>query len=84
MPHVKRRERIFLAVIIAAIFLLSVALILLMTRPARADTALPDGITCEMVREKVAEHGKVKALAWAIEHGLSIRQIYIIRRTCKV
>lgn len=83
MPHVKRWERVFLAVIIAAIFLLSIALILLMTRPARADS-LPDGITCEMVREKVAEHGKVKALTWAIEHGISIRQIWQIRRTCKV
>jgi hypothetical protein len=82
MPY-KRGSTAFLFTIVCALFLLVSALILLMTRPARAD-GLPDGITCEMVREKVAEHGKVKALAWAIEHGISIRQIYLIRRTCKV
>jgi hypothetical protein len=82
MPY-KRRATAFLMLTIFAIFVLFIALILLMTRPARADV-LPDGITCEMVREKVAEHGKVKALAWAIEHGISIRQIWQIRRTCKV
>ncbi len=84
MPYMKRRALAFLILTAAAIFALFVALILLMTRPAKADTSLPDGITCEFVREKVAEHGKVKALAWAIEHGLSIRQIYLIRRACKV
>lgn len=85
MPHVKRRARGFLILTVTATFIIIVAVFLLvMTRPARADTALPDGITCGMVREKVAEHGKVKALAWAIEHGLSIRQIYLIRHTCKV
>lgn len=82
MPH--RRANIFLILTVAAIFLLTVALILLMTRPARADTGLPDGITCEMVREKVADHGKIKALTWAIEHGISIRKIWQIRQTCKV
>jgi hypothetical protein len=83
MPY-KRRATAFLFLIVCAIFLLVAALILLMTRQARADTVLPDGITCEMVREKVAEHGKVKALTWAIEHGISIRQIYFIRKICKV
>lgn len=82
MPY-KRGSTAFLFMIVCSLFLLVAFLILLMIRPARAD-GLPDGITCEMVREKVAEHGKVKALAWAIEHGLSIRQIYLIRRTCKV
>jgi hypothetical protein len=83
MPHAKRANG-FLVLIIVSIFFLIALMIILMTQPARADTALPDGITCEMVREKVAEHGKVKALAWAIEHGLSIRQIYFIRKTCRV
>lgn len=83
MPHAKRATG-FLVLIIVSIFFLIALMIILMTQPARADTALPAGITCEMVREKVAEHGKVKALAWAIEHGLSIRQIYLIRRACKV
>jgi hypothetical protein len=83
MPHAKRAKA-FLILTILSIFFLIAVLIILMTQPARAETALPDGITCELVREKVAEHGRVKAMAWAIEHGLSIRQIYIIRRTCKV
>jgi hypothetical protein len=45
---------------------------------------LPSGTTCDQIKSLVAEHGKVKALAWAFEHGLSIRQIYLIRKTCKV
>lgn len=71
----------FLILTGAALFFLLVVLILLMTRPARADD-IP--IPCEQVRSLIAEHGKVKALAWAFEHGLSIRQIYLIRKTCKV
>jgi hypothetical protein len=82
MPY-QRPATAFLILMISAIFLLTAALILLMTRPARA-ADMPEGISCEMVREKVAEHGKVKAFAWAIEHGFSIRQIYLIRRACKV
>jgi hypothetical protein len=42
------------------------------------------GYSCEDVRRLVAEKGKVVALAMAVEHGLSIRQIYQIRRACKV
>jgi hypothetical protein len=84
MPHHKRRAMVFLALTVLAIAALIALMIILMTRPARADSSLPDGITCEMVREKVAEHGKVKAFAWAIEHGYSIRQIYLIRRACRV
>jgi hypothetical protein len=87
MPHMKRRANLFLVLIGMGLFAMLVVMILLMT-PARAsitpDTGLPAGITCEMVREKVAEHGKAAALAWAFERGLSIRQIYIIRRACKV
>ncbi len=84
MPHLNRRALGFLILTMLAIFALFVALIFLMTRPAKADPALPDGITCELVREKVAEHGKLKVWAWAVEHGFSIRQIYLIRRACKV
>lgn len=83
MP-LQRRATGFLILTVLAIFVLISVLIILMTRPARADAALPDGITCELVREKVAEHGKAAAFAWAIEHGISLRQIWQIRRTCKV
>jgi hypothetical protein len=41
-------------------------------------------MTCEDARRIVADIGKVRALALAIENGLSIRQIYQIRRACKV
>lgn len=84
MPNVKRRALAFLILTGVGTFFLIAVLIVLMTRPAKAEAALPDGVSCEQVRSLVAEHGKVKALAWAFEHGLSIRQIYLIRRACKV
>lgn len=85
MPHTKRWERGFLILMVAAIFLLSAALILLMTRPAwPADAQTPPAYTCEDVRRLIAEKGKVAAIAIAVEHGLSIRQIWQIRRNCKV
>jgi hypothetical protein len=87
MPHLKRRENAFLIIIGMAIFALISVLILLMTIPARAsttpDTGLPAGITCEMVREKVAEHGKAVALAWALRQGYSFAQIRAARRCVK-
>lgn len=83
VPVLKRRATAFLILTSAAIFVLIAILILLMTRPARA-AELPEGVSCEQVRALVAEHGKVKALAWAFEHGFSIRQVYTIRRACKL
>lgn len=87
MPYMKRRERYFLILTGVAIFLLAAALILLMTRPAWPSTShddgLPVGVTCEMVREKVAEHGKFVALAWAVKQGYSSAQIRIARRCLK-
>lgn len=83
MPYFKRRATGFLILTTTALVALLIILILLMTRPARA-AELPSGVTCEQVRSLVAEHGKVKAIAWAFEHGLSFRQIYLIRRRCGV
>ena len=87
MPHMKRRATAFLALIVSAIFLLTAALILLMTRPAWPSTSvtdgLPPGITCDMIREKVAEHGKAVALAWALKNGYSFAQIRIAKRCLK-
>jgi hypothetical protein len=84
MPHIKRRATAFLILTAVAIFVLVAILIVLMTIPARAsttpDTGLPTGITCEMVREKVAEHGKAVALAWALRQGYSFAQIRIARQ----
>lgn len=84
MPE-QRRATLFLALTVAAIFLLTAALILLMTRPAWPETTAPkQSYTCEDVRRIIAEKGKVAAIAFAVEQGLSIRQILLIRRTCKV
>jgi hypothetical protein len=67
------------------LFALILVFILLLTIPARASTTptLPAGFTCEMVREKVAEHGKAAALAWALKQGYSFAQIAAARRCLK-
>jgi hypothetical protein len=84
MPHIKRRATTFLVITILAIFVLTAALIVLMTRPAWPATPEPQQYTCEDVRRLIAQKGKVAAIAFAVEQGLSIRQIWQIRRTCKV
>lgn len=85
MPHVKRRARGCLIFTASAIFVLIALLILLMTRPAwPAEQPSQQSYTCEDVRRIIAEKGKVAAIAFAVEQGLSIRQIWQIRRTCKV
>jgi hypothetical protein len=84
MPHMKRRANLFLILTAMGLFALILVLIMLLTIPARAsttpDTGLPAGITCEMVREKVTEHGKAAALAWAIQQGYSFAQIRAAKR----
>jgi len=85
MPHVKRRANLFLFLMIVGIFVLSAALIILMTRPAwPASPPVQQAYTCDDVRRLIAEKGKVAAIAFAVEQGLSIRQIWQIRRTCKI
>ncbi len=37
-------------------------------------------IDCALVRQYVAEHGKARALAWALENGFSWAQIREARR----
>jgi hypothetical protein len=87
MPQVKRRLSFFLLMMIVAIFLMAAAMIMLMTRPAwpstSPNTGLPPGITCELVREKVAEHGRAVAWAWALKQGYSFAQIGAARRCLK-
>lgn len=84
MP-LQRRATAFLVLTVAAIFFLCVALILLMTRPAWPSSPKPQQqYTCEDVRRLIAEKGKVAAIAFAVGQGLSIRQIWQIRRSCKV
>ena len=84
MPHIKRRANLFLILIGMGLFALILVFILVLTIPARASTSpnggLPAGFTCEMVREKVAEHGKLVAWAWALKQGYSTTQIAAARR----
>ncbi|MDI2071531.1 hypothetical protein ABIF68_007845 [Bradyrhizobium japonicum] len=85
MPQAKRCANTFLVVMIVGIFILSAVFILLTTRPAwPATPADSQPYTCEDVRRLIAEKGKVAAIAFAVERGLSIRQIWQIRRTCRV
>jgi hypothetical protein len=49
------------------------------TRVSLADD-LPFGVTCEKIRTLVAEHGKAKALAWAVREGYSWRAIQEARK----
>jgi hypothetical protein len=41
----------------------------------KVTAGLPDGITCEQVRATVAQIGRLKAMALAIEHGATFQQI---------
>jgi hypothetical protein len=43
-------------------------------------SGLPAGITCEDVRAKVAELGRIKALTMAIQMGATWKQIAAARR----
>jgi 4-amino-4-deoxy-L-arabinose transferase-like glycosyltransferase len=85
MPWVRRRANSWLAFLV---FWLVVLSLLLWAHFAHASTEpkLPayPAMTCEDAKRIVAEMGKVRALALAIENGLSIKQIYQIRRTCRV
>jgi hypothetical protein len=45
-----------------------------------APSGLPAGITCEDVRAKVAELGRIKALTMAIQMGATWKQIAAARR----
>jgi hypothetical protein len=62
----------------ALVVWLSEALLIAVCTRARADDA--PQIDCAMVRAMVAEHGKAKALAWAIEQGHSWASIREARK----
>jgi hypothetical protein len=59
----------------------AIALLCLFAIPVSADTPqLPIGVTCEAVRAKVAEHGRIMAYAWARLNGYSAKQIAEAKR----
>lgn len=65
------------ALIGAAIFAIALTLAL----PAFAsEPKLPPGVTCADVRAKVAEMGKIRALAFALENGATWRDIREARK----
>lgn len=47
---------------------------------ASAALALPAGTSCDQIRALVAEHGRLKAIAWAREHGYTWREINEARK----
>ena len=57
-----------------AIILLGVVLV------TPAEPQLPAGASCDQIRALVAEHGKAKALAWAIRNGYSWTDIREARK----
>jgi hypothetical protein len=50
-------------------------MILVILLALATEPQLPTGATCEQIRSLVAEHGKIKALAWAVRNGYSWPQI---------
>lgn len=75
----KHRANFFLAVIFAAFVALVAALIILMTRPARAEDQIP----CWKAKAVLAYAGSpAEAEKIAILHGYTKSQIAEIRRRC--
>jgi hypothetical protein len=47
---------------------------------AKEPPKLPPGVTCDLVRSKVAEHGRLVAYAWAKLNGYSNKDIAEARK----
>lgn len=62
--------------------LLAVLLVLVMTAAALAADLPP--VDCNAVRAQVAEHGRAKAIQWALSQGYSWSDIWRIRKQCGV
>jgi hypothetical protein len=81
MPYMKRRALAFLILMIVGIFVLSVALILLMTRPAWPSDQIP----CWKAKALLAYAGtQAEAEKIAQQHGYSKLQIAEVRRRCGI
>lgn len=79
MPHIKRRAMAFLALTVIAIFILTAALIILMTRPAWP----MDHIPCWKAKALLAYAGNpAEAEKLAQQHGYTKTQIAEVRRRC--
>jgi hypothetical protein len=60
-----------------------IALVLVMALSGTPEPKLPSGITCEMVRDIVAQVGRFRALALAITNGASAAQIREAKKCLK-
>jgi hypothetical protein len=45
-----------------------------------SEPKLPDGISCDAIRQAVAEHGKFKSIRWARQQGYTWAQIAEARK----
>jgi hypothetical protein len=53
-----------------------IALVMMLAALAgQPGSELPAGVTCELVRAEVAQHGRAAAIAWALRQGTPWRQI---------
>lgn len=82
MPHVKRRAIAFLVLTVFAIFVLTAALILLLTRPAKSAELVcpPKRYFCWQVRAAAVSFGEAALEGRARSCGWSDLQITIARR----
>jgi hypothetical protein len=69
--HVKTPSHVKLSTAVACLVFTAAAIPLL----AAEQPKLPPGVTCEVVREKVALHGVLVAYAWAKQNGYSDKHI---------
>jgi hypothetical protein len=70
--HVKTLSHVKLSAAVACLVFTAAATPLL---AAEQQPKLPPGVTCEVVREKVALHGVLVAYAWAKQNGYSDKHI---------
>lgn len=47
-----------------------------------SEPKLPDGISCDAIRQAVAEHGRFKSIRWARQQGYTWADILRVRRRC--
>ena len=85
MKNMPRAGEVALWLVIILSTAIALLLIFYLSTPhAHAEEPKFNGYTCEDARRLVAELGRVRAFALAVENGLTIKQIFQIRRACKV
>ena len=79
LSHVKTSSHVKLSAAVACLVFTAATTPLLASEqpklPPVVTPKLPPGVTCEVVRAKVAEHGMYVAYAWAKQNGYSDKHI---------